>query len=100
MQVASTNLDFVPELYASMADKSGIGVSANIIYNFKINSLGKFTPYAGFGLGIFHGKDTHFGSNIIVGVSADMLGGKVFADYSARSLAKQNQVAIGYSFVF
>ena len=100
MQVASTNLDFVPELYASMADKSGMGVSANIIYNFKINSLGKFTPYAGFGLGIFHGKDTHFGSNIIVGVSTDMLGGKVFADYSARSLTKQNQVAIGYSFIF
>lgn len=100
MQIASTNLDFVPELYASMADKSGMGISANIIYNFKISSLGKFTPYAGFGLGIFHGKDTHFGSNLIAGVSTDMLGGKVFVDYSARSLTKQNQVAIGYSFIF
>ena len=100
MQIASTNLDFVPELYAAMADNSGMGISANIIYNFKIASLGKFEPYAGFGLGIFHGKDTHFGSNLLLGVSTEMLGGKVFVDYSARSLTKQNQVAVGYSFIF
>lgn len=100
MQIASTNLDFVPELYAAMADNSGMGISANIIYNFKIASLGKFEPYAGFGLGIFHGKDTHFGSNLLLGVSTEMLGGKVFVDYSARSLTKQNQLAVGYSFTF
>ena len=51
-------------------------------------------------LGIFHGKDTHFGSNLLLGVSTEMLGGKVFVDYSARSLTKQNQIAVGYSFIF
>ena len=100
MQIAATNLDFVPELYAAMANKSGMGISANIVYNFKVSSLGKFVPYAGFGLGIFHGKDTHFGSNLIAGVSTDMLGGKVFLEYAARSLTKQNQLAVGYSFIF
>lgn len=100
MQIGSTNLDFVPELYAAMANDSGMGISGNVIYNFKSDALGKFVPYAGLGLGVFHGDDTHFGSNIILGVSVDMLSGRVFLDYSARSLAKQNQVALGYSFTF
>lgn len=100
MQVAATNLDFMPELYAAMANKSGMGISANIVYNFKVTSFGKFTPYAGFGLGVFHGKDTHFGSNLIFGVNTEMLGGKVFLDYSACRLTKQNQIAVGYSFIF
>lgn len=100
MQIGSTNLDFVPELYAAMANDSGMGISGNVIYNFKSDALGKFIPYAGLGLGVFHGDDTHFGSNIILGVSVDMLSGRVFLDYSARSLTKQNQVALGYSFTF
>lgn len=100
MQIGSTNLDFVPELYAAMANDSGMGISGNVIYNFKTDALGKFVPYAGLGLGVFHGDDTHFGSNIILGVSVDMLNGKVFLDYSARSLTKHNQVALGYSFTF
>lgn len=77
-----------------------MGISGNVIYNIKADALGKFEPYAGLGLGIFHGKETHFGSNVIVGVSVNMLSGKVFFDYSARSLTKQNQVAVGYSFTF
>lgn len=100
LQIGTTNLDFVPELYSAIANNGGMGISGNVIYNIKADALGKFEPYAGLGLGIFHGKETHFGSNVIVGVSVNMLSGKVFFDYSARSLTKQNQVAVGYSFTF
>ncbi len=100
MQVASTNLDFVPELYAGMGKSTGFGLSGNVVYNIHANMFRKFTPYVGFGLGIFHGDKTHVGSNIILGVSTHFLGDKAFVDYSARSLTKQNQLVVGYSFIF
>ncbi len=100
LPISNTNLDFMPELYTAIASNSGLGISANVVYNLNISSFGKIKPYIGAGLGVFHGKKTVFGSNFIFGASMDCLQGKIFADYSMRGLTKQNQIAVGYSFIF
>lgn len=99
MQIGNTEMDFVPELYAAFGDKSGIGISGNVVYNINI-PFNRFSPYAGLGVGIFHGKKVHYGTNIILGGDLAMFGGSIFADYSIRSWFKQNQIAVGYRFVF
>ena len=99
MQISNSPLDFVPEFYAAMGKKSGLGLSGNVVWNIDKLSQ-RFTPYVGLGLGIFHGKKTHTGSNIILGSTMNLGGGALFADYSIRSLFKQNQLAVGYRFVF
>ncbi len=99
LQIADTELDFVPEFYVGMGDKNGLGLSGNVVYNFL--QPGSFLrPYAGLGLGIFHGKKVHYGTNVIIGADIQLLGGSLFADYSCRKLFKQNQLAVGYRFVF
>jgi hypothetical protein len=99
LQIGDTELDFVPEFYVGMADKNGIGLSGNVVYNFlKPDSF--LRPYAGLGLGIFHGKKVHYGTNVIIGADIHLLGGNLFADYSCRNWFKQNQLAVGYRFVF
>lgn len=100
MQISDTPLDFVPEFYAALGDKNGVGLSGNVVYNFNYLFGKILNPYVGLGLGVFPGETTHFGSNIILGTSLDILGGNLFVDYSARSLFKQNQIAVGYRFVF
>ena len=99
MQISNTALDFMPEFYAAMGSKSGIGISGNVVWNLESIST-RFTPYLGLGLGIFHGEKTHTGTNIIVGSTLNLGSGALFADYSIRSLFKQNQLALGYRFVF
>lgn len=100
MQISDTNMDFVPELYVGMGKKDGLGVSGSVIYNFS-GQRGKFiNPYVGLGLGLYPGDGTHFGPNVIVGSSLNALNGNLFVDYTIRSLFKQNQLAVGYRFVF
>ncbi len=99
MQISNTALDFMPEFYAAMGSKSGIGISGNVVWNLESIST-RFTPYLGLGLGIFHGEKTHTGTNIIVGSTLNLGSGALFADYSIRSFFKQNQLALGYRFVF
>lgn len=100
MQISNTSLDFVPEFYAAMGKKSGLGLSGNVIWNVDRLLFDRFTPYVGLGLGVFHGAKTHVGTNIIVGSTLEMGSGAIFVDYSIRSLFKQNQLAVGYRFVF
>ena len=101
MQISDTNLDFVPELMAGFGKKSGFDLSANVIYNFKLeNSI--VDPYAGLGLGLYsHGLGLKFGPNFIAGANFKVTkSGELFADYTARGLFKNNQIAVGYRFVF
>jgi uncharacterized protein YceH (UPF0502 family) len=99
MQISNTSLDFMPEFYAAMGSKSGVGISGNVIWNMERFST-RFTPYLGLGLGIFHGEKIHTGTNIIMGSTLNLGSGAIFADYSIRSFFKQNQLALGYRFVF
>lgn len=102
MQISDTSLDFVPEVMAGFGKKGSLDVSANVIYNFKnIYGIG-LQPYAGLGVGIFnHGIGTRFGTNIILGTNFQLGNrGEIFADYSIRNLFKNNQIAVGYRFIF
>jgi hypothetical protein len=99
LQIGDTELDFVPEFYVGMGDKNGLGLSGNVVYNF-LQSDSFVRPYVGLGLGIFHGKNVHYGTNVIIGADIQFLGGNLFADYSCRKWFKQNQLAVGYRFVF
>lgn len=99
LQIGNTEMDFVPEFYVAVGDKSGVGVSGNVVYNF-LQPDSFLRPYAGLGLGIFHGENVHYGTNIILGADIRLFGGSLFADYSSRSWFKQNQIAVGYRFVF
>lgn len=99
MQISNTALDFMPEFYAAMGSKSGVGISGNVVWNMEQFSS-RFTPYVGLGLGIFHGQKTHTGTNIIIGTTFTLGNGALFGDYSIRDLFKQNQLALGYRFVF
>lgn len=101
MQISSTDLDFVPELMVGFGNKSSFDLSGNVIYNIRLkNSV--VDPYVGLGLGLYsHGLGLKFGSNIIVGANFKLNSkGELFADYIARGLFKNNQVAVGYRFVF
>jgi hypothetical protein len=82
-----------------MGDKNGLGLSGNVVYNF-LRPDSFLRPYAGLGLGIFHGENVHYGTNVIIGADIRLLGGNLFADYSCRKWFKQNQLAVGYRFVF
>ena len=99
MQISNTPLDFMPEFYAAMGSKSGVGISGNVVWNIE-NFSTRFTPYLGLGLGIYHGEKVHTGTNIIMGTTLNLGSGAFFADYSIRSFFKQNQLAVGYRFVF
>lgn len=101
MQISDTDLDFVPELMAGFGKKGGFDLSANVIYNFKIADS-VVDPYAGLGLGLYsHGVGLKFGPNFIAGANFKLnKSGELFADYTARGLFKNNQIAVGYRFVF
>lgn len=98
-QMGNSNFDLMPEMYVALGKKNGFSASANIIYNFGYD-YSKLRPYVGLGLGVFPSKKTVWGTNVIAGVSYDLLLGSVFADYSVRSIFKQNQIAVGYRFSF
>ena len=102
LQISDTNFDFVPEVMAGFGgNKTGFDISANVIYNFALNNS-IVDPYVGAGLGFFtHGLGTKFGTNIILGTNFKLgTAGELFADYSIRNLFKNNQIAVGYRFVF
>lgn len=101
MQISNTDLDFVPELMAGFGKTGGFDLGFNVIYNFKLdNSI--VDPYAGLGLGIYsHGNGLKFGPNLVVGTNFKLnTSGSLFVDYTARGLFRNNQIAVGYRFVF
>ncbi|MDO5017627.1 MAG: outer membrane beta-barrel protein [Porphyromonas sp.] len=101
MQVSDTDIDFVPELMVGFGNESAFNLSANTIYNFVINNS-PVDPYAGFGLGVYnHGLGLKFGVNLIAGANFDLgTPGELFVDYVSRGLFKNNQIIVGYRFVF
>lgn len=98
-KIKETNFDLMPEFFLSLGKNNGVGLSANIIYNFGKDSS-PLKPYAGIGLGVFPGSNTIWGTNILIGANYELMIGSVFADYSVRSIFKQNQIAVGYRFSF
>lgn len=101
MQIADTDLDFVPEVMLGFGTSNAFDISANVLYNIPW-SWKNFRPYVGLGLGFYgHGAGTRFGLNTIVGSTfATSKSGEFFVDYSIRNTFKNNQIAVGYRFVF
>lgn len=101
LQVSDTNFDFVPELFVALGKKTGYGLSGNVIYNISLPADSPIQPYIGFGLGLFKQYDTmRAGSNIILGTNLKVGDNSIFVDYSTRNLFQNNQIAVGYRFVF
>lgn len=101
MQISDSSFDFVPEImFGFRQGGTSFDLAGNFVYNIDIKS--RFTPYVGLGVGIFqHGLGTNFGTNIIAGTNINLgTNGEMFVDYTARSLFKNNQIAVGYRFIF
>ncbi|MBS9766217.1 MAG: hypothetical protein KGV44_01600 [Flavobacteriaceae bacterium] len=100
-EFSKSKIQFIPEAYLGLGDPNGFGLNANVIYPFGYKSKFVLDPYVGAGLG-FNSIDGNvkFGANIIVGTYVNLWGGKLYVDYTARSFAKNNQVAVGYKFQF
>ena len=101
MQISDSAFDFVPEImFGFRQGGTSFDLAGNFVYNIDIKS--RFTPYVGLGVGIFqHGLGTKFGTNIIAGTNINLgTKGEMFVDYTARSLFKNNQIAVGYRFIF
>lgn len=101
MQISDSSFDFVPEImFGFRQGGTSFDLAGNFVYNIDIKS--RFTPYVGLGVGIFqHGLGTNFGTNIIAGTNINLgNNGEMFVDYTARSLFKNNQIAVGYRFIF
>lgn len=101
MQISDSSFDFVPEVMVGFRQGgTSLDIAGNFLYNINLNS--RFTPYAGLGVGLFqHGLGTKFGTNIIAGTNINLgTNGELFVDYTARSLFKNNQIAVGYRFIF
>ncbi len=102
-QFKKSDFYLAPELLYGFGSDGGLGLYANAIYqmNFLKKSLKSVTPYLGLGYGFSSTDGTNWGTNIIIGAKINnLLGGKLFVDYSIRSLFDNNQIAVGYSFNF
>ncbi len=101
LQISDTDFDFVPELMMGFGKKSSFDLSSNVIYNIRLDNT-IVDPYVGLGVGLYsHGNGLKLGTNVILGSNFKVgANGEIFADYTARGLFKNNQIAVGYRFVF
>lgn len=94
----------MPDLYIATGSKSGFGLNANAILSLNQltnNSMTMIEPYIGLGLGYNNVGDLNkLGTNIVLGASFNVLGGNVYADYTARNFIDIHQLSIGYKFGF
>ncbi len=101
-QMGSSDFSLVPEFFYGLGSRNAWGLTANAVYNFNFG-LKNLRPYAGLGLGYTHAdiKGGRLGTNIIIGTTlTDVLGGRLFVDYSLRPHFRNHQIAVGYSLPF
>lgn len=101
-QIGRSDFAFAPETFIGLGSNDGFGLSANVLYGFRIGKILPLKPYVGVGLGYTDINSTvRFGTNVIVGTYfTDILGGKLSVDYSIRNAFKNNQISVGYTFNF
>lgn len=100
-QMGKTAFYLAPEAFVGLGSSTNFGLSANALYKFgAIKQV--VSPYVGLGLGYNHiGSINRFGLNTIVGVTFNqILGGKLFVDYTLRPEFKNHQIAVGYQLSF
>ncbi|MBZ9650903.1 outer membrane beta-barrel protein [Psychroflexus montanilacus] len=92
---------FMPDFYLAPGKNTGFGINANVVIPFNIDSGVILNPYAGLGLGYndVAGEST-FSPNLILGTSFNVLGGQLFADYTAHNFIDIHRISVGYKFKF
>ena len=80
---------------------TGFGINANVIIPFEVNKGVIAKPYAGLGVGYNQAAgDSTFAPNLVLGTSFSLLGGKLFADYTAHNFFDIHQISVGYKLNF
>lgn len=99
-QMGNSRFDLAPEAYVALGSGTGYGLGANIVYNFGALKTVALVPYVGLGLGYSHiGGVNRFGLTGLVGVGLEnVLGGRLFVDYSLRPAFKNHHFSVGYTF--
>ena len=92
---------FMPDLYLAPGKNTGFGINANVVIPFEVNKGVIGVPYAGLGLGYNDaaGQST-FAPNLVVGTTFNLLGGKLFADYTAHNFVDIHRISVGYKLNF
>ncbi|MCW2119762.1 outer membrane beta-barrel protein [Flavobacterium sp. 7A] len=97
----NSNFRFMPDLYIAPGKDTGFGINANVVMPFAVNRGAIAEPYLGLGLGYNHavGEST-FSPNVVLGTTFNVLGGKLYADYTAHNFIRIHQISVGYKFNF
>jgi len=92
---------FMPDLYLAPGKNTGFGINANVVIPFNVDAGVILEPYAGLGLGYndVAGAST-FSPNLVLGTTFNVLGGKLFADYTAHNFVDIHKISVGYKFQF
>lgn len=100
--ISTSPIKFMPDLYVAPGSDTGFGVNANALLAFdQISNNVIIQPYIGLGLGYNNIADyDKFGTNLIIGTSFNVLGGNIYADYTARNFIDIHQFSVGYKFGF
>jgi hypothetical protein len=101
---------FVPETFFGVGEPTNFGIFANLVGVVRRNFLDVLRPYGGVGFGFMQmadgdtaiPDDTEFrpAFNLIFGTYFNVLGGRLYADFTARNLFANNQFVTGYRFAF
>lgn len=99
-QISKSAFYLAPELIYGFGE--GYALSANAILRPNWFKNASVSPYIGAGLGYSRfASASRFGINALIGIQfKQVLGGKLFADYTLRPGAHNHQIAVGYSFNF
>jgi hypothetical protein len=100
--ITNSRIKFMPDLYIAPGSNTGFGLNANALFSFnQLSNNVILEPYIGLGLGYNNvGDFDKFGTNLIIGTSFNVLGGKIYADYTARNFIDMHQISVGYKFGF
>lgn len=92
---------FMPDLYIAPGSNTGFGVNANVVIPFDIDAGIILKPYVGLGVGYNDAAgESTFSPNVVVGTSFNLLGGQLFADYTAHNFVDIHRISVGYKFKF
>ena len=100
--ISTSPIKFMPDLYVAPGSETGFGINANALLAFdQITNNVIVQPYIGLGLGYNNiANFDKFGTNLIIGTSFNVLGGNLYADYTARNFVDIHQFSLGYKFGF
>ncbi len=98
--INNTDLEFMPEIYIGLGDKTSFGLSGNLIYPISIQN-DKVAPYVGVGLGLARiDRNLRGNYNVILGTKLPFINENLSVDYTMRNTFDYNQLAVTYRLPF